>query len=46
MTERSPGVREPARTGLLLRGVELNGRVPADVRIAGGVIAEIGGRLA
>jgi predicted amidohydrolase YtcJ len=29
-------------TGLLLRGAEVHGRAPADVRIAGGVVAEIG----
>ena len=32
-------------TGLLLRGAEVHGRAPVDVRIAGGVITEIGQRL-
>ena len=32
-------------TGLLLRGAEVDGCAPVDVRIAGGVVAEIGGSL-
>jgi predicted amidohydrolase YtcJ len=32
-------------TGLLLRGTEVNGRAPVDVRIAGAVVTEIGHRL-
>jgi predicted amidohydrolase YtcJ len=33
-------------TGLLVRGAEVHGRAPVDVRIAGGVVAEIGSGLA
>jgi predicted amidohydrolase YtcJ len=32
-------------TGLLLRGAEVHGRAPVDVRISGGLVTEIGHRL-